>query len=161
MFDISSLISYSPAERETAGGRPSAIFSPVPATVFSSSAPMAPAYTPSSSPAQRKSIRFGRCEVRPAWREVLVDGKARALQPRPFDLLMHMIENRDRVLSTDELLDAIWKHEMVHLASLASAIARIRKALCDGEPGVGEIIHTYPRVGYRFVAALDEMAALA
>ncbi len=160
MFDISSLVSYSHAEREAAAGRPPLMFPPVYAPVFAAARPSAPAPLPPSATAQPKSIRFGRCEVRPACREVLVDGVVRALQPRPFDLLMYMIEHRDRVLSTDELLDGIWKHEMVHLASLASAIARIRKALREGEPGIGEIIHTYPRVGYRFVAAIDAIDPL-
>jgi DNA-binding response OmpR family regulator len=36
-------------------------------------------------------LRFGRCEVRPAQREVLVDGAARELQPRAFDLLLYLI----------------------------------------------------------------------
>jgi len=103
----------------------------------------------------RPSYRFGRCEVRVASREVLVDGQLRALQPRPFDLLVCLIGNRERVLTTDELLDEIWRQTAVQPGSLAAAITRVRKALCEGEPGIGQIIKTYPRVGYRFVAKLD------
>ena len=107
-------------------------------------------------PGGRVSLRFGRCEVRVASREVLVDGQPRALQPRPFDLLVCLIESRDRVRTTDELLDEIWRHAMVQPGSLAAAVMRIRQALCDGEPGIGQVIRTYPRVGYRFVATLDD-----
>jgi len=101
------------------------------------------------------SFRFGRCEVRVGSREVLVDGQLRPLQPRPFDLLIYLIEGRDRVLPTNELLDEIWRQTIVQPGSLAAAITRVRKALCESEPGIGQIIRTYPRVGYRFVATLD------
>jgi DNA-binding winged helix-turn-helix (wHTH) protein len=103
----------------------------------------------------RPPFRFGRCEVRVASREVLVDGQLRALQPRPFDLLVCLIGSRDRVCTTDQLLDEIWRQTAVQPGSLAAAITRVRKALCEGEPGIGQVIRTYPRVGYRFVAKLD------
>jgi len=105
--------------------------------------------------AQRAPLRFGRCEVRVGSREVWVDGQLRALQPRPFDLLVCLIDSRDRVRTTDELLDEIWRHEIVQPGSLAAAVMRIRQALCEGEPGIGQVIRTYPRVGYRFVAQLE------
>jgi len=97
-------------------------------------------------------LRFGRCEVRPASREVRVDGQARQIQPRPFDLLVYLIEHRDRVLSMDELLDVIWGQQVVQPSSLTVAINRIRNVLGDGR---GEIIRTHHRVGYRFVAELE------
>jgi DNA-binding winged helix-turn-helix (wHTH) protein len=100
-------------------------------------------------------FRFGRCEVRPACREVLVDGLKKSLQPRPFNLLVHLIENRHRVLSIDELLNAIWGDQEVQISSLATAIARIRSVLGDGVDGNGPFIQTCHRVGYRFVASLE------
>jgi DNA-binding winged helix-turn-helix (wHTH) protein len=99
-----------------------------------------------------KGLRFGRCEVRTASREVLVDGCPREIQPRPFDLLVYLIEHRGRVLSIDELLDAIWGHRIVQPSSLTVAINRIRSVLEDTN---GKIIRTHHRVGYRFVAELD------
>jgi DNA-binding winged helix-turn-helix (wHTH) protein len=101
------------------------------------------------------TLKFGRREVCTARREVLLDGAPRALQPRPFDVLVYLIENRERVVSTDELLDSIWKDEIVQPGSLAAAIMRVRKALLDNEPGFGPIIRTHQRFGYRFVATLD------
>lgn len=98
-------------------------------------------------------LRFGRCEVRPASREVRIDGQLRQIQPRPFDLLVYLIENRDRVLSIDELLDVIWGEQIVQPSSLTVAINRIRSVL--GDDG-GEIIRTHHRVGYRFVAELQD-----
>lgn len=108
-----------------------------------------------SAPALHAVLRFGRCEVRTASREILVDGQLRALQPRPFDLLLVLIESRARVRTTNELLDEVWRHQIVQPGSLAAAVMRIRQALCEGEPGIGQLIRTYPRVGYRFVAVLD------
>jgi DNA-binding winged helix-turn-helix (wHTH) protein len=113
---------------------------------------------PSARAAARAGLRFGRCEVRPASREVLVDGRPRQIQPRPFDLLVYLIEHRERVLSIDELLDAIWGRQIVQPSSLTVAINRIRSVLEDDD---GEIIRTHHRVGYRFVAELeDESAAI-
>jgi DNA-binding winged helix-turn-helix (wHTH) protein len=118
-----------------------------------------PQALPASEPPRARrhewTLKFGRREVCVARREVLVDGALRPLQPRPFDVLVYLIENRERVVSTDELLDSIWKDEIVQPGSLAAAIMRVRKALLDNEPGTGSIIRTHQRFGYRFVAALD------
>jgi len=110
-------------------------------------------------PAPACGLRFGRCEVRPASREVIVNGRYRQIQPRPFDLLVYLIQHRDRVLPIDELLDAIWGPRIVQLSSLTVAINRIRRVLEDGG---GEMIRTHHRVGYRFVAPLEgEAGAMA
>jgi DNA-binding winged helix-turn-helix (wHTH) protein len=108
-----------------------------------------------------QTYRFGRCEVRPACREVLVDGVKRNLQRRPFDLLVYLIEHRSRVLSIDELLDVIWSGQEVQICSLAAAVARIRSVLDDGMDGADAAIKTFHRVGYRFVAPLQADAAAA
>jgi DNA-binding winged helix-turn-helix (wHTH) protein len=114
-----------------------------------------PVAVPSAKPARKAAaagLRFGRCEVRPASRELRVDGQCRQIQPRPFDLLVYLIEHRDRVLSMDELLDVVWCERIVQPSSLTVAINRIRSVLGDER---GEIIRTHHRVGYRFVAELE------
>ena len=107
-------------------------------------------------PSPEAGLRFGRCEVRPSRRELRVDGQLRQIQPRPFDLLVYLIDHRDRVLSMDELLDVVWGQRIVQPSSLTVAINRIRSVLGDER---GEIIRTHHRVGYRFVAELmaDEL----
>lgn len=97
-------------------------------------------------------LRFGRYEVRPTHREVLVDGVPRELQPRAFDLLVYLIQHRERVLPAQELLDAVWGSRVVEPNSLAVAIKRIRTALADES---AEIIQTHHRRGYRFAAAVE------
>lgn len=110
------------------------------------------ASTPPLRTTARAGLRFGRCEVRPASRELLVKGRPCQLQPRPFNLLVYLIEHRERVLSIDELLDAIWGRQVVQPSSLTVAINRIRSVIEDD--GI-EVIRTHHRVGYRFVAALE------
>jgi len=102
--------------------------------------------------------RFGECEVHTASRKVMVRGVPRKLQPRPFDLLVYLIEHRNRALSIDELLDAVWYERDVQVSSVAAAIARIRASLCDGQGGGEALIETYHRFGYRFAADLDDVA---
>jgi DNA-binding winged helix-turn-helix (wHTH) protein len=111
-----------------------------------------------SPPSHHRDFVFGRRAVSVARREVLVDGELRALQPRPFDVLVHLIEHRDRVVPAGELLDHIWKDKFVQPGSLAAAVARIRKALLDTDRDAGTLIRTHQGIGYRFVAALDDDA---
>ena len=95
-----------------------------------------------------------------ARREVLLDGVLRPLQPRPFDVLVYLIENRDRVVTTDELLENIWRGEIVQPGSLAAAIMRIRKALLDTDRRHGAVIRTHQGIGYRFVCELDDQPTM-
>jgi DNA-binding winged helix-turn-helix (wHTH) protein len=50
------------------------------------------------------SIRFGRCEIRPAERRLLIDGTPAVLGARAFDLLLCLAVHRDRVVTKDEAL---------------------------------------------------------
>ena len=70
------------------------------------------------------------------------------LQPRVFDLLVYLVNARDRVVSKDELLDALWPGVTVTEGSLQRAASMLRAALREG--GMEEAIRSYPRIGYRF-----------
>jgi DNA-binding winged helix-turn-helix (wHTH) protein len=105
-----------------------------------------------AAPAANRIFRFGQCQVSLACREITVAGVLRRLQPQPFDLLVYLIEHRERVVTTNEFLDRLWAHEFVQPGTVASAVARVRKAIAD-DSGI-EAIRTYHRVGYRFVAPL-------
>jgi len=124
-----------------------------PRSLFTSSSLQATGVAPRRR--EHRDYVFGRHEVSAARREVRVAGALRTLQPRPFDLLVYLIEHRDRVVTTDELLDHIWKDEFVQPGSLAAAVMRIRKALHDTGRDAGTIIRTHQGIGYRFVAALE------
>jgi DNA-binding winged helix-turn-helix (wHTH) protein len=96
-------------------------------------------------------VRFGRCEIRMDSMALFVDGVRRALQPRPFALLVYLVENRDRVVTREELLARVWDGTPVQACSLPAAILRLRRGLGNGQQ---DVVRTYQRVGYRFVAAL-------
>jgi len=78
-----------------------------------------------------------------------------ALQPQVFALLVFMLENADRVVSKDEIIDVVWQGRIVSDGTLNARINALRRAL--GDDGVSQsVIKTFPRQGFRFVAMLDE-----
>jgi len=94
---------------------------------------------------------FGECELDPRRRELRRGCERVHLQPRVFDLLLHLIEHADRVVHKGELLDEIWRGVAVSDAALVSAVRDARLAVGD-DGRRQEIIRTIPRVGFRFVA---------
>jgi TolB-like protein/tetratricopeptide (TPR) repeat protein len=78
-----------------------------------------------------------------------------AIEPQVFDLLAHLVRNRDRVVSKDELLVAVWHGRIVSESALFNRINAARSAI--GDTGGGQrLIKTLPRKGLRFVADVRE-----
>jgi DNA-binding winged helix-turn-helix (wHTH) protein/TolB-like protein len=73
------------------------------------------------------------------------------LEPKAFRLLLFLIENRERLIEKEELLDAIWQGTHVTENALAREIAKLRKSLND-DPKVPKYIQTVHTRGYRFIA---------
>jgi DNA-binding winged helix-turn-helix (wHTH) protein len=94
-------------------------------------------------------LQFCGYQFDPAQRELRHRGELVATQPQVFDLLAYLIEHRDRVVGKQELLSAVWPDAAVTEGSLQRSISLARAAL--GRAGV-EVIRTFPRRGYRFVA---------
>ena len=77
-------------------------------------------------------------------------------EPQVFRLLLYLIENKQKVVSKDELFSALWAGRVVSDATLTSRINLLRTTLGDSGQRQ-EIIKTYPKRGYRFVAeVVDE-----
>jgi predicted ATPase/DNA-binding winged helix-turn-helix (wHTH) protein len=95
------------------------------------------------------SLRFAHVEIRPVERLVLIDGKPAPLGTRAFDLLMVLVEQRQRVVSHDELLDAVWPGLVVEVNNVQVQISSLRKLLGP------QAIATIPGRGYRFTMPLD------
>lgn len=89
---------------------------------------------------------FGRCSVLREQRCVLVDGQPARLGARAFDLLLALLDRRDRVVSKEELLDAVWPGLIVEENNLQVHVSALRKLF--GAPA----IVTVPGRGYRFTA---------
>jgi DNA-binding winged helix-turn-helix (wHTH) protein len=93
--------------------------------------------------------RFGSSELRPSERQLFIDGAPAALGARAFDLLLALIERRERVVDKSELLDAVWPGLVVEESNLQVQMSSLRKLL-----GRNAIATIHGR-GYRFVAALE------
>jgi DNA-binding winged helix-turn-helix (wHTH) protein len=74
-----------------------------------------------------------------------------ALEPRAVRVLRYLAENYERVVSKDELLEAVWPDVFTTDGVLKKAISQARHALCD-DPKQARFIETYHRRGYRFIA---------
>lgn len=93
-------------------------------------------------------LRFGPFELDEAGRVVMCARQEVPLQPRVFDLLVYLFHNRDRVISKDELLEAVWPHVTVTDNSLQRAVSALRTVLRKG--GMDGAIRNVPGKGYRF-----------
>jgi TolB-like protein len=83
-----------------------------------------------------------------------------AIAPKVFDLLGYLIGNRERVVSKDDLIRAVWQGRAVSDVALTTRLNAVRKAIGDSG-GDQRLIKTFPRKGVRFVAAVREAPATA
>jgi DNA-binding winged helix-turn-helix (wHTH) protein len=93
-------------------------------------------------------LDVGRRELRRGSEQVM-------LEPQVFDLIAYLLKNRERVLSKDDLIAAVWDGRIVSDSTLTSRINSARKAVGDsGEEQ--RLIRTYARKGIRFVGEVEE-----
>ena len=77
------------------------------------------------------------------------------ITPQVFDLLDYLIRNRERVVSKDDLISAVWNGRIVSDAALTTRLNAARTAIGDnGEKQ--RLIKTLPRKGFRFIGAVQE-----
>src|SRR6185295_13106625 len=93
--------------------------------------------------------RFGRCELNPATRQVLVDGAPAALGGRAFDVLLALVERPEQLVTKDELLQIAWPGLVVEENNLQVQIHALRKLLGP------QAIATIPGRGYRLSIPMD------
>ncbi|WP_128002307.1 ATP-binding protein [Piscinibacter defluvii] len=98
------------------------------------------------------AYRFGRFELRPDRRLLLVEGEAVALGTRAFDLLVALVERRERVATKGELLEAVWPGLVVEENNLQVQVNALRKLLGP------QSIATLAGRGYRFVEPIELVA---
>ena len=99
------------------------------------------------------TLSFGDYEIDIDRRELR---RARApvhVEPQVFDVLVYLVQNRDRVVSKDDLIAAVWGGRIVSELTLTSRINAARKAIGDSG-GEQKFIRTIPRKGLRFVGTV-------
>ena len=84
-------------------------------------------------------------------------GELQQIEPQVFNLISHLIENKDRIISRDELLNHIWKGRLVSDTSINNTIKSARQALGD-DGKKQQIIKTIHSRGYQFIAELEVKA---
>ncbi|RXH20596.1 winged helix-turn-helix domain-containing tetratricopeptide repeat protein [Bradyrhizobium guangzhouense] len=98
---------------------------------------------------------FADCTLHTDRREVHRDGDLIVVTPQVFDLLEYLIINRERVVSKDDMIAAIWKGRIVSDSALTTRINGARSAIGDSGQ-VQRLIKTLPRKGFRFVGQVRE-----
>jgi len=104
---------------------------------------------------EKAIFRFGDCELDPALRELRRAGQPVSVQRKVFDLLLYLLENRDRAVDKDEIQEAVWPGVIVTETALTRAIMKARRAVGD-DADAQAVLRTVHGHGYRFVADVEE-----
>lgn len=107
---------------------------------------------------QHRFYDFGLFRVDAARRLLLRRGEPVPLTPKAFDILLVLIQNRDRVVEKDELMKLVWPDTSVEENNLTRNISTLRKALEEG-PNEHRFIVTIPGHGYQFAGDMPEEVA--
>ena len=100
------------------------------------------------------NFRFSEFEIDVARYELRRAGEVVAIEPQVFDLLVYLVRNCNRIVSKDELIDAVWMGRIVSEAAFSSRLSAARRAL--GDDGVGQIfIRTHYKRGFSFVGKVE------
>lgn len=94
--------------------------------------------------------QFGDVTVDRGRFQVLRAGVPLELEPKALEVLLFLIERRERLVLKEELLDGVWRDTFVTPNALTRVIAQLRKALGD-DAQEAHVIETVPRKGYRFL----------
>lgn len=102
--------------------------------------------------------RFDNVRVEAREFRVFKNGEPITLEPKAFQALIFLLEQRGRLVTKDELMDAVWKDSFVTPNVLTRIVAQLRRALGDASQH-SRYIETVPTLGYRFIAEVEETEA--
>src|SRR5580765_2632300 len=108
-------------------------------------------------PSNVTHYEFGAFRLEPRERRLSRDGDPIAIPPKAFDLLVMLVEEPDRLLRKEHLIERLWPGVFVEEVNLAQNISTIRRAL--GGDGREAFIQTVAGSGYRFVAPVRAVSA--
>jgi pimeloyl-ACP methyl ester carboxylesterase/DNA-binding winged helix-turn-helix (wHTH) protein len=101
-------------------------------------------------------FRFEEYELDTARYQLRKEGEPVHVEPRAFDLLHYLVENRDRVVSKIELLDSVWGDRFVSEAALTTGLRTARRAVAD-TGSEQRLIRTVHGRGYQFVGVVTSV----
>ncbi len=104
----------------------------------------------------KQIISFAEFELDPARRRLVRDGKTLSLNAKAFDLLVYLVENPGRIVTKDEILDAVWENQFVEEANLKVQISTLRKVLGE-QMDDPRFLVTIPGKGYKFIAEVNNV----
>jgi Tol biopolymer transport system component/DNA-binding winged helix-turn-helix (wHTH) protein len=107
----------------------------------------------------RRGFAFGSFIVDPLRRLVWQDGQLLDLEGKPFEILLYLLEHRDRIVDKDELLKAVWPDTFVQENNLVRHISRLRRSLGQRADDHTCIVTVKGR-GYHCVADVTELTSL-
>jgi non-specific serine/threonine protein kinase len=100
-------------------------------------------------------FQFGDYSLDVDRRELRRGAELIATEPQVFDLLTYLIENRERVVTKDDLIEAVWRGRIVSESTLISRINAARRSIGDNGKDQ-QLIRTIARKGIRFIGAVAE-----
>ena len=96
--------------------------------------------------------RFDEFELDPSSRTFSRNGAQIPLYPKAFEILVYLATNPGRVVTKEEIFQAVWPESFVEEGNLARQVSSLRKALGDS----ASCIVTVPGRGYQFVAKVEQ-----
>lgn len=108
-------------------------------------------------PRRGTAFMLGDWRVDPSIDEIARDGETIKLEPRKMGLLVALAAHVGEVVTTDQLLEAVWPGLVVTQSSIYQSVAQLRKTLGD-DPAAPTYIATVPRKGYRLIATVAPVA---
>lgn len=103
------------------------------------------------------TIAFGEFEIDLEARELRRGKSIVTIEPKAFDVLSLLLENRQRVVTKDELVDVVWQGRFISDSAMSTAIKAARAAV--GDDGRSQtVIRTLHGLGFRFVAELRDLS---
>ena len=107
------------------------------------------------SPAADDVLAFDGFRLDAGQRLLSRDGRDIPLSPKAVEILLVLVEHRGRIVSKNQLLDAVWKNVVVEESNLYGYLHTLRNTL-GNDPGGKPYVETLPRRGYRFNGAVQQ-----
>ena len=99
---------------------------------------------------------YGPFRLDPAEHRLTRDGNPVSLAPKAFELLVFLVQNQGRLVTKDQIMQAVWPGSFVEEANLTVSISVLRRVLGEKEADL-RYIETVPKKGYRFIAPVKEV----